>query len=72
MPNGLPLTNQVNPYSAVTSDPWQAAESNTSPSDAGRPGSACRKSGGVGAVEAVNPEVPLSQIQFQNVFVPES
>lgn len=55
------------PYTLVV--PWQ--EQAVSAAAAGG-GSGQEEGGDAGAGAAVNPSVPLSQIQFQNVFIPES
>ena len=60
------------PYPSANWNPWQEPQAGAA-SGAGPGGSAATEGGGgAGAGDAVNPGAPLSQIQFQNVFVPES
>jgi hypothetical protein len=61
-----------NPYPSANWNPWTEPQAGAA-SGAGPGGSAATEGGGgAGAGDAVNPGAPLSQIQFQNVFVPES
>jgi len=59
-----------NPYPSANWNPWQEPQAGAEPGSGGS--AAAEGGGGAGAGEAVNPGAPLSQIQFQNVFVPES
>lgn len=55
---------------SVVANPFQ--DSSTSPHSGANSGASSEQGGGAGAAAAVNPGAPLSQIQFQNVLIPES
>jgi len=58
------------PYAPAS---WQEqASGQTAGGGAAGGGGEGESGGGAGAGAAVNPSVPLSQIQFQNVFIPET
>ena len=64
-------------YPSESIDPWQEPVAGSTPDfgpamEGNLPASGNGGNAGAGAGDAVNPGAPLSQIQFQNVFIPES